>query len=125
MKNINLFGVYFYNKRQEKSISLRELASRTGVSHTYLYNIEKGRKAPPNDSVLIKLADVLCLNCKERILWFDIAAKDNQQRNISNFYISVDILKYLSSKKKACEFIRKAEELNYTDDFWAELLKNI
>ena len=125
MKNINLFGVYFYNKRQEKSISLRELASKTGVSHTYLYNIEKGRKAPPNDLILVKLADVLYLNCAERKLWFDIAAKDNQQRNNTNVHIPVDVLIYLSNRESACEVIRKADELNYSDEFWAELLKKL
>lgn len=125
MDNLNFFGVYLYQKRQEKQISLRELASKTGVSHTYLYNIERGHKAPPNDFILVKLADVLCLNCTERKLWFDIAAKDNQQRDGDNIHIAVDILKYLSNKKSACEFIRKADEFNYSDEFWTELLKKL
>ncbi len=125
MKKLNLFGLYFEQKRQEKKISLRELASKTGVSHTYLYNIEKGRKAPPNDLILVKLADVLCLNCAERKLWFDIAAKDNQQRNDTNVHIPVDILIYLSNRKSACEVIRKADELNCSDEFWTELLKKL
>ena len=124
MKNNNLFGFYFHLKRQEKKIPLRELASKTGVSHTYLYNIEKGHKAPPNDLVLVKLADVLCLNYAERKLWFDIAAKDNQQRN-NNVHIPVDVLIYLSNRKSACEVIRKADELNYSDEFWTELLKKL
>ena len=125
MEKLNLFGVYFEQKRQEKKIPLRELASKTGVSHTYLYNIEKGHKAPPNDLVLVKLADVLCLNCAERKLWFDIAAKDNQQRNNTNVHIPVDILIYLSDRESACEVIRKADELNYSDEFWTELLKKL
>lgn len=124
MDKLNLFGIYFEQKRQEKKISLRELASKTGVSHTYLYNIEKGHKAPPNDLILVKLADVLSLNCAERKLWFDIAAKDNQQRN-NNVHIPVDVLIYLSNRKSACEVIRKADELNYSDEFWTELLKKL
>lgn len=125
MDNLNFFGVYLYQKRQEKQISLRELASKTGVSHTYLYNIEKGHKTPPNDLILIKLADALCLNCAERKLWFDIAAKVSQQRNDTNVHIPVDILIYLSNRKTACEVIRKADELNYSDEFWTELLKKL
>lgn len=125
MDNFDIFGIYLYQKRQEKQISLRELSSKTGVSHTYLYNIEKGHKAPPNDLVLVKLADVLCLNCAERKLWFDIAAKDNQQRNNTNVHIPVDILIYLSDRESACEVIRKADELNYSDEFWTELLKKL
>ena len=125
MDNFDIFGIYLYQNRQEKQISLRELASKTGVSHTYLYNIEKGHKAPPNDLVLVKLADVLCLNCAERKLWFDIAAKDNQQRNNTNVHIPVDILIYLSDRESACEVIRKADELNYSDEFWTELLKKL
>ena len=125
MEKLNLFGVYFDKKRQEKKIPLRELAFKTGVSHTYLYNIEKGHKAPPNDLVLVRLADVLRLNCAERKLWFDIAAKDNQQRNNTNVHIPVDILIYLSNRESACEVIRKADELNYSDEFWTELLKKL
>lgn len=125
MGNVDIFGIYLYQKRQEKQISLRELASKIGVSHTYLYNIEKGHKAPPNDLVLIKLADVLCLNYAERKLWFDIAAKDNQQRNNTNVHIPVDILIYLSDRESACEVIRKADELDYSDEFWTELLKKL
>lgn len=125
LETVNIFGVYFYQKRQEKNIPLRELASKTDVSHTYLYNIEKGLKAPPNDSLLIKLADVLCLNRAERRLWFDIAAKDNHQRNGANLHIPVDILEYLTNQKTACEFIRKADELNCSDEFWIELLKKL
>ena len=74
--------------------------------------------------VLVKLADVLCLNYAERKLWFDIAAKDNQQRN-NNVHIPVDVLIYLSNRKSACEVIRKADELNYSDEFWTELLKKL
>lgn len=125
MEKLNLFGIYFEQKRQEKKIPLRELASKTGVSHTYLYNIEKGLKAPPNDLILVKLADVLSLNCVERKLWFDIAAKENQQRNDTNVHIPVDILIYLSNRKSAFEVIRKADELNYSDEFWTELLKKL
>ena len=125
MEILNLFGLYFEQKPQEKKISLRELASKTGVSHTYLYNIEKGHKAPPNDFILVKLANVLCLNGAERKLWFDIAAKDRQQRESSNYHIPVDILIYLSNKETACEVIRKADELNHSDEFWTELLKKL
>lgn len=125
MKKINLFGAYLQQKRQEKNITLRELASKTGVSHTYLYNIEKGQKAPPNDYVLIKLAHVLSLDEAERKHWFDIAAKDMQQRDQCNFYAPVDIIKYLSETENACHFIRKADELNYTDEYWINLLKKL
>lgn len=125
MNKLNLFCIYFEQKRQEKKVSLRELASKTGVSHTYLYNIEKGLKAPPNDLILVKLADALCLNCAERKLWFDIAAKENQQRNDANIHIPVDVLVYLSNRRTACEVIRKADELNYSDEFWTELLKKL
>lgn len=125
MKKINLFGAYLQKKRQEKNITLRELASKTGVSHTYLYNIEKGQKAPPNDSVLIKMIHALSLDVAEKKQMFDIAAKDMQQRDQYNFYAPVDIIKYLSETENACEFIRKADELNYTDEYWIDLLKKL
>lgn len=71
------------------------------------------------------MAHVLSLDEAERKHWFDIAAKDMQQRDQCNFYAPVDIIKYLSETENACHFIRKADELNYTDEYWINLLKKL
>ncbi len=125
MNKSNLFAAYFKEKRQEKGFTLRELADKSGVSHTYLYNIEKGHKTPPNDRVLVQLANALALNNKSRRLWFDIAAKDKQIADEKNIYLPADVLSYITEINAAKEVIRKANESGCVDDFWINLLEKL
>lgn len=123
--NKSLFGIYLTQKRQEKGLTLRELASMVNISHTYLYNIENGFKAPPNDKLLLELADALELSESAKRIWFDISAKTKQIIDNSNYHIPTDIRMYLSDCEKACEAIKKAKYLGVEDEFWNKILKEI
>ena len=125
MLNKSLFGVYLTQKRQEKGLTLRELASMVNISHTYLYNIENGFKAPPNDKLLLELADALKLSESAKRIWFDISAKTKQIIDNSNYHIPTDIRMYLSDCEMACEAIKKAKYLGVEDEFWNKILKEI
>lgn len=63
MEKVNELGNLLRSLREEKSISLRESAYRTGLSHTYISDIEKGvrrgTKTPlnPSPDTLKRLAD--------------------------------------------------------------------
>ncbi len=46
-----IFGLKLRNARQEKELSLKELARRTGLSPSYLNEIEKGKKYPREDKI--------------------------------------------------------------------------
>ncbi len=52
------FGQFIREKRDEKDLSLRELARRAGVSAPFLSDIELGRRFP-SDEVLEKLGAIL------------------------------------------------------------------
>lgn len=123
--NKSLFGIYLTQKRQEKGLTLRELASMVSISHTYLYNIENGFKAPPNDKLLLELADALELSESAKRIWFDISAKTKQIIDNSNYHIPTDIRMYLSDCEMACEAIKKAKYLGVEDEFWNKILKEI
>ena len=43
----------------DRTFSLRQVASRCGVTPAYLSRIERGELAPPGEETLIKLADEL------------------------------------------------------------------
>lgn len=58
----NLFGVFLKEKRQQKTMSLRELSDKANIAHTYILKIENGSKPPPSDNVLLKLARGLNLD---------------------------------------------------------------
>ena len=49
---------YLKSIRQEKKMSVEELAQRCGITATMIWSYESGRRSPPLD-VLCKLADVL------------------------------------------------------------------
>ncbi len=121
----NLFGIYLTQKRQEKGFTLRELASLVNISHTYLFNIENGLKSPPNDKLLLELADALDLSENAKRIWFDVSAKTKYFFDKSNYHLPTDILKYLSDCGSACDMIKKANELNITDEIWNKNLKEI
>lgn len=123
--NNNTFGLYLSQKRQEKGLTLRELASIVGISHTYLYNIENSIKAPPSDKLLLALADALELSENSKRIWFDLSAKTKHIIDNSNYHIPIDICVYLYNCEKAYDTIKKAKELGVKDEFWNKILEEI
>lgn len=121
----NLFGKFLKEKRQEINMSLRELAYRTGVAHSYIAKIEGGSKLPPSDDVLLRLSKGLNLDDESVEIFFDLAAKCKALNDEKNYYLPADISKYLSSENNAKIFIRKASRLGNSNEFWNELLKQI
>lgn len=56
-----VFGLKLKQQRQKKNWSLQDLANRTGVSKSYLNEIENGKKYPKHDKIL-QLSEIL--DCK-------------------------------------------------------------
>lgn len=52
------FGVFLKGLRDDQKLSLRDVAAKTGVSISYLVQIEHGRKKAPSPEILKKLAPV-------------------------------------------------------------------
>ncbi len=48
-------GFLLQNLREERGLSLRELALLAGIDHAYIYRLETGAKESPSDEVLSKL----------------------------------------------------------------------
>ena len=120
--NANLFGSYLYGKRIKRGLSLRDFSNLLDISHVYLYKIENGIKPPPNDELLIGMAQSLNLTSEEKDLFFDIAAATKQIKSRKNYQIPADIKKYLSETKEAQNLIREASKINLPDECWRELL---
>lgn len=90
--------------RKDKKLSMRSLASKTQLSITYLYNIEKD-KANPTIDVLQKLTKVLQVSLSELI---DTKLLPNRPNSLEDF---ID------------EYKDKYTEL--TDPGWLQILSNI
>ncbi len=125
MLNNNLFGAFLKEKRLQKDLSLRELAEKANIAHTYLLNIENGNKPPPSDTVLMRLEKALTLDEESKVLFYDIAAQIKHLCNSSNFYIAADISSYLNDTDDAKQVIREADKLGYSNDFWNEILQKL
>ncbi len=52
-------GLLLVRLREERGLSLRELAQLAGVDHAYIYRLESGDKESPSEDVLSKLARAL------------------------------------------------------------------
>jgi transcriptional regulator with XRE-family HTH domain len=48
-------GFLLRKLREDRGLSLRELAQLAGVDHAYIYRLETGAKEAPSDDVLLKL----------------------------------------------------------------------
>lgn len=125
MDNTNFFGLFLKEKRLQKDLSLRRLAELSGLSHIYLYNVERGDKAPPSDMALIELANALKLDNESKILFFDLAAKNKSEHDKNNFYSPVDVTRYINEQSNVKNVIREADKQNKSNEFWDELLKDM
>lgn len=121
----NTFGMFLKDKRKQNGLSLRAMAKQVGLSHVYLYNIECGKKAPPNDDAVKELANAVNLEEKSRLLFFDIAARCKSDADGSNYYIPIDISQYLNENEDVINVIREVNRNKQHNEFWRDLLKEL
>ena len=110
------FGSFIARKRLEKDVRLKPMADRLGVSVTYLSDIIKGRRNPPEMTGLEALADILGLNEVERNEMFDLAGRERNQ-------VSPDLPDYIMDETlpNARIALRRARNAGLGDDFWKEV----
>lgn len=110
------FGAYIAQKRLEKDVKLKQIAEKTGMSVTYLSDIIKGRRNPPDIACLEIMADALHLGQEEKNVMMDLAGNERNQ-------ISPDLPEYIMDKKvpHARVALRKAKNQKLGDDFWQQV----
>jgi len=114
------FGAFIAQKRLEKDVKLKPIADKLGVSVTYLSDIIKGRRNPPDIDVLEALATVLNLSEEEREEMLDLAGRERNQ-------VSPDLPDYIMDEAlpNARAALRRAKSQGLGDDFWQEVNKII
>lgn len=110
------FGAYIAQKRVEKDVKLKPIAEKLGVSVTYLSDIIKGRRNPPDIDGLEALANALNLNEEERDEMFDLAGRERNQ-------VSPDLPEYIMGEDipTARVALRRARNSKLGEDFWQEV----
>lgn len=110
------FGAFIAQKRIEKDVKLKPIAEKLGVSVTYLSDIIKGRRNPPDIEGLEALAQVLNLNDEEREQMLDLAGRERKQ-------VSPDLPDYIMDEAlpNARVALRRAKSHGLGDEFWQEV----
>lgn len=110
------FGAFIAQKRIEKDVKLRPIAEKLGVSVTYLSDIIKGRRNPPDIDGLDALASALNLDEDERNEMFDLAGRERNQ-------VSPDLPEYIMDEAipSLRPVLRRARNQSLGDDFWQEV----
>ena len=110
------FGAYIAQKRLEKDVKLKPIAERLGVSVTYLSDIIKGRRNPPDIEGLEALAQALNLRGGGGVEMLALAGRVRKQD-------SPDLPEYImdESLPNARVALRRAKSQGLGDDFWQEV----
>ena len=56
------FGQYISDARVKASKSIRDVARQLEISSTYLFDIEEGRRNPPSEGRIHRLAEILAIS---------------------------------------------------------------
>jgi transcriptional regulator with XRE-family HTH domain len=110
-KDIISFGEYLKRKREEKQISLRELARRLDLSAPYLSDVENNRRGPLTEERLITLVRELHLTEEEKTEMYDIIG---QQKGL----LPPDLNPYVSDRPYVNAALRTAKNLEADEEDW-------
>ncbi|MDR1422678.1 MAG: helix-turn-helix transcriptional regulator [Coriobacteriales bacterium] len=119
------FGRYIDEKRRGRAagggdIMLKDIAAAMGTTATYLSDIIKGRRNPPEMRMLEKIAGLLKLTPDERAEMFDLAGRERDEA-------APDLPEYLMNEDipHVRVALRRANEKNLGDDFWKKVVEDI
>jgi transcriptional regulator with XRE-family HTH domain len=117
-KTIVTFGEYLKHKRDEKQISLREVARALGVSAPFLSDVENNRRGPLTEERLADLAKVLNLNEKEKAEMYDIVGK---QKGL----LAPDLNPYVTERPYVNAALRTARNLEANEEDWQRFVDDL
>ena len=119
------FGKFIDSKRKGRGsggddIKLKDIADAMGMTASYLSDIVKGRRNPPEIHILEKIAAVLQLTSDEKEEMLDLAGRDRDTA-------APDLPEYLMSTQlpHVRKALRRATEKNLGDAFWKKVCEEI
>ena len=111
------FGEFIEERRKNAGITLKGLAAILDIAPSYMSDIEKGRRYPPDKEKLDEIAKHLMLSEDDKNLMFDLAAKEKENT------ISLDLPEYIMEKNLVRVALRKARDTNASDNTWKKIIK--
>lgn len=119
------FGKYIDDKRKGRGaggedIKLKDIAEAMGMTASYLSDIIKGRRNPPEMHIIEKIATILNLTSDEKEEFLDLAGRerDSAAPDLPEYLMDTEI----PHVRKA---LRRANEKNLGDSFWKKVYEDI
>lgn len=119
------FGRFLDEKRRGRAadggdIMLKDIAKAMEMTATYLSDIIKGRRNPPEMRLLEKIAEVLQLTPEERAEMYDLAGRERDEAapDLPGYIMDEDIPHVRVA-------LRRANDKKLGDDFWKKVVENI
>jgi transcriptional regulator with XRE-family HTH domain len=118
MSNDQNFGEFLSRKREERDITLRELARQLGVSAPFLSDVEKNRRAPLTSDRLETAASVLHLSEDEKVEMYNLVGK---QKNS----VPPDLPEYIMDRDYVSAALRTARDLDAGEAEWQQFVDDL
>ena len=112
------FGEFIAKKREDKQITLREMARRLEVSAPFLSDVEKDRRNPFDSDRLEKVAGILEMDKQEVELMYDLAGK---RRNS----VAPDLPDYIMERDYVSAALRTARDLDAGEKEWLQFVEEL
>lgn len=112
------FGEFLTVKREERDLTLREMARQMGVSAPFLSDVEKNRSAPLTKERLDKVAEILHFDTDEKTAMYDLVGR---QRNT----VAPDLPEYIIGRDYVAAALRTARDLNAGEAEWLRFVEEL
>lgn len=112
------FGQFIAKKREEKKVTLREMARLLKITPPYLSDIEKDRRNSPERKKLDEIAGILLLSDDECKYMYDLAGKKRKT-------VSYDLIDYIMNRDYVRVALRRAMELEAGEDEWMKFVEGL
>lgn len=112
------FGKFIAKKREDKRITLREMARLLKITPPYLSDIEKERRNPPDKDKLDELAILLSLSDDECRYMYDLAGKKRKD-------IAPDLPDYIMERDYIRVALRKSMDLDAGEKEWTRFINEL
>lgn len=112
------FGDFITQKREEKQITLREMAKKLGITPPYLSDVEKDRRNPFDLEKLEILANILILSEEDKTIMLDLAGKKRNE-------VAPDLPEYIMERDYVSAALRTARDLDAGEEEWLEFVKEL
>ena len=112
------FGEFLAAKREDRDLTLREMARQMGVSAPFLSDVEKNRSAPLAKERLDRVAEILHLDTDEKTAMYDLVGR---QRNT----VAPDLPDYIIGRDYVAAALRTARDLNAGEAEWLKFVEDL